>query len=142
VARLALAGGVFLAVISAFGVVASPEGLAALPAAVLTGLACATPLFALTATLQSQVVFVPMQRIIVVPMFLFSGDFFPISRLPGWLQALAEATPLYHGVALCRAATLGHLHQWSMLGHLAYLVVLATAGYVLARRTFARRLAG
>lgn len=139
--RLVLAASAFLAVIAGFGAVRSPEGVLALPASVLTGLACATPLFALSATLRTEVAFGPIQRIVIVPLFLFSGDFFPISRLPGWLQALAEATPLYHGVSLCRAATLGRLDHLANLGHLAYLVGLAVAGLVLAQRAFQRRLA-
>ncbi len=141
VVRLLATSVVFLAVIAAFGVVASPQAVLAVPAAVLTGAACATPLFALSATVETEVAFSPLQRLVVVPLFLFSGDFFPISRLPGWLQALAEATPLYHGVALCRGATLGRLDHWSMLGHLAYLVALGSVGLAAARRRFERRLA-
>jgi lipooligosaccharide transport system permease protein len=140
-ARLLLAGSAFLAVIAGFGAARSPQAVLALPASVLTGLACATPLFALTARLETEVSFAPIQRLVVVPLFLFSGDFFPISRLPGWLQGLAEATPLYHGVSLCRAATLGRLSQWSNLGHAGYLLALAAAGLLVARRSFARRLA-
>jgi lipooligosaccharide transport system permease protein len=140
-ARLALAGSLFLAVIAGFGAVSSPEALLALPASVLTGLACATPLFALAAVLRTETAFAPVQRLVVVPLFLFSGDFFPVSRLPGWLQALAEATPLYHGVSLCRAATLGNLDRLASLGHLAYLAALALAGYLAARRRFQHRLA-
>ena len=39
-----------------------------------------------------------------VPLMLFSGTFFPISQLPGWVRPVAYATPLWHGVALCRGA--------------------------------------
>ncbi len=140
-ARLVLAGSLFLAVIAGFGAASSPEAVLALPASVLTGLAFATPLFALTARLKTEVAFAPIQRVIIVPLFLFSGTFFPVSRLPGWLQVVADATPLYHGVSLCRAATLGRLDQPSTIGHIAYLVVLATAGLLVARRTFLLRLA-
>ncbi len=140
-ARLGLAGAVFLAVIAGFGAARSPEAVLALPFSVMTGLACATPLFAAAATVKTEASFAPLQRLIVVPLFLFSGDFFPVSRLPGWLQAAAQATPLYHGVALCRAATLGHLAQTSTAGHLGYLVALGVLGFLAARRSFRRRLA-
>ncbi len=53
--------------------------------------------------------FSAIYRFGLIPLFLFSGTFFPIAQLPGWLQPVAEATPLYHGVALCRALTLGHV---------------------------------
>ena len=49
-------------------------------------------------------------------------------------------TPLYHGVALCRDLTLGHVHLWVDLGHAAYLCAWVGAGYALGRRTFSRRL--
>jgi lipooligosaccharide transport system permease protein len=55
------------------------------------------------------------------------------------LQAVAYVTPLYHGVALCRDLTLGHV-GWADLGHVAYLAALTFIGYAAGRRTFARRL--
>ena len=60
--------------------------------------------------------------------------------LPGWLQTVAELTPLYHGVALCRALTLGQLALGPDLAHSAYLIVLTALGFLAARRTFSRRL--
>ena len=104
----------------------------ALPAAVLTGIAFA-------ATQDKDSAFSTLYRFAIIPMFLFSGTFFPISQLPSWLQLLAYVTPLYHGVALCRDLTLG-LVGWSDLGHAAYLCGLAAIGYAAGRRTFSRRL--
>jgi lipooligosaccharide transport system permease protein len=71
---------------------------------------------------------------------LFSGTFFPISQLPHLLQYLAYVTPLFHGVALCRDLTLGQVRLWVDLGHGAYLVAWVGTGYLLCRRTFAKRL--
>lgn len=139
--RVATAASVFLAVSAAFGGVRSPEAVLAVPVAVLTGLAFAAPVAAFAVTRESDVAFSTLQRLVIVPLFLFSGSFFPLRYLPGALQAVAEATPLYHGVALARAATLGHLDQLSTLGHLGYLAGLALAGYLAARRTYRRRLA-
>jgi lipooligosaccharide transport system permease protein len=76
----------------------------------------------------------------VIPLFLFSGTFFPISQLPLALQYLAYVTPLYHGVALCRDLTLGQVHLWVDLGHAAYLALWVGVGYAAGRRTFAKRL--
>ena len=81
-----------------------------------------------------------MYRFVVVPLFLFSGTFFPISQLPVVLQWVAYATPLFHGVALCRDLTLGQVHGWVDVGHAAYLALWLMAGYVAGRRTFAKRL--
>jgi lipooligosaccharide transport system permease protein len=72
--------------------------------------------------------------LITVPMFLFSGVFFPISSYPTWLRDVVALTPLYQGVALCRGLSLGHL-GWSMLANISYLALLAAAGlWVAARR--------
>ncbi len=139
--ELAFTSAIFLGVIAAFGGVLSPEALFALPAAILVGLACAIPLFAITPRLKRTAAYYSIQRMIIMPMFLFSGVFFSISRLPRWMQLLAEVTPLYHGVQLCRAATLGTLESVSMMGSALYLVAVSAVGLVVARWTFWRRLA-
>src|ERR1700743_2691101 len=76
----------------------------------------------------------------MVRLFLFSGTFFPISKLPGCLQPVAYVTPLWHGVALCRSLALGHVDLGSAAVHVGYLLVLALAGSVAAQRTYTRRL--
>ncbi len=138
-ARLAIVVSIYLAVMAAFGVVYSPWAIAALPAAVLTGLAFAAPVSAFAATQDKDSSFSTLYRFAIIPMFLFSGTFFPISQLPAWLQAVAYATPLYHGVALCRDLTLGQV-AWSDVGHVAYLCACVVIGYMAGRRTFASRL--
>jgi lipooligosaccharide transport system permease protein len=75
-----------------------------------------------------------------MPLFLFSGTFFPVSLLPGWLQPVAWATPLWHGVELARAATLGRLEALPALGHTAYLVLVCVVFVQLSRRGLRRRL--
>jgi lipooligosaccharide transport system permease protein len=76
----------------------------------------------------------------IVPMFLFSGTFFPVSQLPDWLEPVAWAVPLWHGVDLCRALALGTPGVGSALVHVGYLVLWAVVGFVVARSTFERRL--
>ena len=56
------------------------------------------------------------------------------------LQVVAYATPLFHGVALCRDLTLGRCTRWPDLGHAAYLCLWVGVGYAVGRRTFAKRL--
>jgi lipooligosaccharide transport system permease protein len=138
-ARLAIVASIYLAVMAAFGVVYSPWAIVALPAAILTGVAFAAPVSAFAATQDKDSSFSTLYRFAIIPMFLFSGTFFPISQLPTWLEVLAYVTPLYHGVALCRDLTLGQV-SWADLGHAAYLCGLALVGYAAGRRTFAQRL--
>jgi len=71
---------------------------------------------------------------------LFSGTFFPISQLPGWLQPVAWVTPLWHGVEAERALALGMGSVAGVLGHLAALAAFAAIGWVLALRGLTRRL--
>ncbi len=92
---------------AAFGIVPSPWALLAFPAAILTGAAFAAPVMAFSATRDTDQSFVVLYRFGIVPLFLFSGTFFPVSQLPGWLQVVARCTPLYQGVTLCRAFVLG-----------------------------------
>jgi lipooligosaccharide transport system permease protein len=139
-ARLAGTSAIYLAVIAAFGGVNSWWGVLALPTAVLVGAAFTTPFAAYAATQDNDAAFVPINRFVILPMFLFSGTFFPVTQLPAPLEWLAYATPLWHGVDLCRELTLGDVHPWRALGHVAYLLVFVVAGLIWARRTYARRL--
>jgi lipooligosaccharide transport system permease protein len=76
----------------------------------------------------------------LIPLFLLSATFFPLSQLPGWMHPVAYATPLYHGVDLCRMLVLGRVDWVSALWDLVYLVVVTGFGVLLARRLFAKRL--
>jgi lipooligosaccharide transport system permease protein len=139
--RLFLTVGAFVAIAAAFGALVSPEAILAVPAGVLAGLAFALPTAAFSAGAQNDAGFSTLNRLVIVPLFLFSGSFFPVHELPAALRVLAEFTPLYHGVALCRAATLGHLWQLSTLGHVAYLVGVVALSARWAMRAYLRRLA-
>ena len=105
--RLLLTATVYLVVITAFGAVSSPLGILAIPVTVLVGLSFAAPIAAWAAHTETEVSFVAIFRFVILPMFLFSGTFFPISSLPAPLEVIAYATPLWHGVTLCRDLTLG-----------------------------------
>ena len=74
-----------------------------------------------------------------MPMFLFSGTFFPISIYPQWLQIAVQATPLYHAIELLRGLTTGVV-GWTMLIHVAYLAVFGSVAMVIARRRLATKL--
>jgi lipooligosaccharide transport system permease protein len=139
-ARVASSSAVYVVVIAAFGGIDSPWGILALPSAVLVGAAFTAPLAAYAATLDNDAAFAPINRFVIVPMFLFSGTFFPVSRLPLPLEWLAHVTPLWHGVDLCREFTLGEIHPLRVLGHVAYLSVFVIVGLIWAQRTYAERL--
>jgi lipooligosaccharide transport system permease protein len=132
---------IFLIIMSAFGAVRSAWVVAAIPVAVLTGLAFATPLdaFAVSQKKNDQA-FNVIFRFGMIPLFLFSGTFFPVTQLPGWIRPLAYVTPLWHGVALCRALSLGTADLAGSLGHIAYLIAVAAGGLVAGERAYQRRL--
>ena len=138
--RVLLSTGAFLVVAAAFGTLHSAWSIATLPIAVLVGLAVATPTFAYSASVPSDSYLSIVIRLAVLPMSLFSGVFFPVEQLPVVLRWVAYALPLWHGVDLSRAATLGVAPEWSATGHLLYLVAWAAAGWWLAVRAFSRRL--
>jgi lipooligosaccharide transport system permease protein len=138
--RLTTAATLFLGVLVLFGAAGSWLVVLAVPAAVLTGLAFAAPVSALAASLDNDSGFAALQRFVVIPMFLFSGTFFPVSALPAFFEWIAYATPLWHGVSLARGLTLGTLSGGAGLLHVGYLLAWAVAGVLLARRTYRRRL--
>jgi lipooligosaccharide transport system permease protein len=138
--RLSMVAAAFMLVLTAFGVVRSPLAVLAVPVAVLTGLACGVPLMAYAATLKDSGNFNIVFRFIITPMFLFSGVFFPVTRLPEWLQPVAWVTPLFHGVALTRGLILNIVESPMWVAHLAYLLILTAAGVFAGVRTFERRL--
>jgi lipooligosaccharide transport system permease protein len=140
--RLAMNSAVVVLVMWAFGAIRSAWVVLAYPAAVLTGLAFAAPIAAWAVTVKVETSFNYIFRFVMMPLQLFSGTFFPLSQLPAGLRAVAYATPLWHGVALCRAFSLGTAARdpVGMLGHVAYLAVLAAAGIWAGARTYRRRL--
>lgn len=140
VIRLAMNSAVFLAIAAAFGSVRSPWAVAALPAAVLCGVAFAAPVAAWAITVKRDTAFNYALRFGMTPLMLFSGTFFPLSQLPGWLRVVAYVTPLWHGVALCRSLTLGTLDAGGVAIHVGYLVALASAGAWAGTVTYTRRL--
>ena len=139
--RVLIGSTIFLAVMTAFGAVDSPLALFTLPAALLTGLAFATPVVAYSAVLDNDFGFAVLQRFVVVPLFLFGGVFYPVSQLPLVLEQVAYLTPLWHGVALSRDLALGTATVGATLLHVAYLSVWVVVGFAFAARNYQRRLA-
>jgi lipooligosaccharide transport system permease protein len=136
--RGALYAAGFLVVMMSLGLVESPWGLFALPAAVLIGFAFGAAGMAATSFMRSWQDF-DMVGMVTMPMFLFSATFYPLDVYPPSLQVIARFSPLYHGVELIRALTLGTFDP-SLAGHLAFLVVMGGAGFLIAARRMERLL--
>ena len=143
-ARMVVAVGAYYLFIWLFGAVAHPEtGWLAIIAGVASGLAFGIPLMAYAGSIEDdRGQFALVQRFLFMPMFLFSGTFYPLETLPVWLQWIGWISPLWHGAELGRVATYGAGVGTEMIVvHIAYLAVLIIAGYLWGRRVFVRRLA-
>ena len=128
----------FMVVMLAMGLVHSVWAVAALPVALLIGFAFAAVGMAGTTYMRSWQHF-EFIELAILPMFLFSGSFYPLSVYPPVLRGVVEATPLYQGVVLLRGLTLGVVGP-GMLLHALYLAVLGLAGLALASRRIGRLL--
>ena len=138
--RLTFVTVVYSMVMSAFGATDYLAGLMAVPPAVLTGLAFSAPMIAYTATLENEAGLSTMFRFGVLPLFLFSGTFFPIDQLPEFVQPAAWVVPLWHGVSLCRGLALDVPFGAPPAASVAYLVTWLVAGTALAIRQMRKRL--
>jgi lipooligosaccharide transport system permease protein len=142
VTRAFIMATIFAFVIVLFGAAATPAIVWTIPVAMLTALAFAGPVAAFMSTQRDTTAFNAIWRFGVTPLFLFSGTFFPIDRLPQLLQPIAWILPLWHGVDLARALALGTVGQQPLL-HLAHLVILiamATGGAIATWVMFRRQL--
>jgi len=140
VTRVLTASAAYLLVVALFGAVSSWLALLAVPVAVVIGTSFSMPMAAFAATRESEATFPPIFRFVIVPMFLFSGTFFPVEQMPLAFELAAYVTPIWHGVELCRGLMLGDVELLPALGHLAYLLAWTVGGLVLGRRTYRKRL--
>lgn len=139
--RAAVSALVFLVVATVLGGVDAPTAVLAVPAAALCAVAFAAPLTAYSATRENDATFGLIMRVGVVPLFLFSGTFFPVEQLPAAVRPLVALSPLWHGVELCRAATTGHGDPLAMVGHVAFLLAVIVVGAWFGVRGFSEKLA-
>jgi lipooligosaccharide transport system permease protein len=134
--------GVYFLVMAPFGVFATWWGpIVAWAVTVLTGMAFAVWTFAFSSVIRSEASFGLVFRLGLIPLFLFSGAFFPISNLGPVLAWVARLTPLWHGVDLTRMLCLDHIDGSTALLNLAVLLVVLVVGWWVAIRTLTRRLA-
>jgi lipooligosaccharide transport system permease protein len=116
----------FMAVVTPLGLLTNAWALLAIPAATLIAFGFASIGMAITSYLKS---FQQMNWVtfFLLPMFLFSGTFFPVSVYPQWIQSIVQALPLWQGVELVRSLMLGIIHP-GLLGHVLYFLVMIAGG--------------
>lgn len=144
VIRLLIQSLLFLGVVALFGAVPSGAAIAAVPVAALAGLAMGLPIMAYSATIREEKgQFSVIMRFVFMPLFLFSGTFYPLTNLPIFLQWIGWISPIWHGTELGRWLMYGSsVPGWLLLVHVGVLVVLAGIGFLLTVRHFRRRLGG
>jgi lipooligosaccharide transport system permease protein len=122
----------FLAVMLVLGLVVSPWMILAIPAAILIGWAFAAVGMAATTFMRTWQDF-DLLQLVLLPLFLFSATFYPITVYPQPLQVFVQLTPLYHGVDLLRSLAIGTVGPEALI-HVAYLVVMGLIGLAIVSR--------
>jgi lipooligosaccharide transport system permease protein len=122
----------FILVMALLGLIVSPWALLAVPAALLIGFGFGAIGMAATSFMRTWQDF-DLIQLVILPLFLFSGTFYPIDAYPEGLRVLVQLTPLYQGVDLIRSLVVGHL-EWSLLWHVLYLGVMGIIGLVIVER--------
>jgi lipooligosaccharide transport system permease protein len=139
--RVSFGAAVFALVMALFGAIDPTRAVLLLPVALLTGLAFAAPIQAFAATQRNDSPFASLFRFVIMPMFIFSGTFFPISQLPELLQVVAFLTPLWHAAVLARGIALDVFDPALAALNVAYLSAYIVVGLVWSSRAFAQKLA-
>jgi lipooligosaccharide transport system permease protein len=128
-ARVFMVSVIFAFVMTAFRVAPVLESLLAVGPAVLVGAAMVAATTSVSVRMEDPSGLAMYFRLVVIPMFLFSGAFFPISQLPEWLQPVAFATPMFHGVEMARAIVVGvepAVAWWASVLYLGAWIVIGT----------------
>jgi len=139
-ARVLMVSAIFAVVMASFRVAPFLQSLLAVGPAMLVGVAMVAATTAFTVRLEEPTGLAMYFRFVVIPMFLFSGVFFPITSLPGWLQPVAIVTPIYHSVELARAIVVGTTPAVTWWVSVLYLSLWIIVGTMLAMAPIRRRL--
>lgn len=140
--RFLLQSVVYFAVVAMFGASPGPWGWVSAIVATVAALSFGLPLMAYAASItQDKGQFALVQRFVVMPLFLFSGTFFPLDTLPVAVRWIGWISPVWHGTELGRVFTYG-MDQEPLLTiiHILFLVVTAGVGWILVRRQFVKRM--
>lgn len=141
--RFLLQSAIYFAVVALFGASPGAWGWVSILIATLAGLSFGLPLMAYAATIQhDKGQFAMVMRFIVMPLFLFSGTFFPLDTLPLAVRWIGWISPIWHGTELGRVVSYGYEEEpWLTVVHVLFLLGLAAAGWILTKRQFAKRMA-
>ena len=132
----------YFGVMWAFGALDSPKAWLAIPTAIFAGISFGALMQSIAAKLENEnIFFVILGRFIMMPLFLFSGTFFPLSSMPFFLQWIGWVSPLWHATELGRSLTYGHAISPTMMWiHFLVLLTMLVSGLYLSARIFTRRL--
>ena len=132
----------YFGVMWAFGALDSPKAWLAIPTAIFAGISFGALMQAVAAKLENEnIFFVVLGRFIMMPLFLFSGTFFPLASMPFFLQWIGWISPLWHATELGRSLTYGHAISPTMMWvHFLVLLAMLVSGLYLSARIFTRRL--
>ena len=122
----------FMAIVAPLGLIPSMWGILAIPAAVLIAFGFASFGMAITSYMKSYQQ-LEVVNVVLLPMFLFSGSFYPLDVFPEWLQTIIRLFPLAHAIDLVRGLTLGNI-SWALAGHAMYFVVMLVIGLFFTTR--------
>lgn len=134
--RLTVVGAVFVVVAVLFGAMPLGRGLVALGPAVLTGVATAAVVSGFMASRRHDMALSGLFRFVIVPLFLFSGAFFPLSELPSLAEPIGRLNPVWHGVELTRALALELPTMLPWAWHLGVLIGVLAVGIVWGSLSF------
>lgn len=142
--RFLVQSAIYFVVVALFGAAPSGWGWVSILVACLAGLAFGLPLMAYAASIKNDKgQFAMVMRFIVMPLFLFSGTFFPLDTLPLAVRWIGWISPIWHGTELGRVFSYGYQEPPLLtIVHLVFLLVLTVAGWVLTKRQFVKRMGG
>jgi lipooligosaccharide transport system permease protein len=133
---------IYWLVMLAFGVLESPRAWLAIFTAIMAGAAFGAMMQALAGMLENEdIFFTVLNRFVIMPLFLFSGTFYPLTNMPIYLQWIGWISPLWHATELGRWLTYGHeISSLMLYTHFVFLNSLLLIGIIASRRIFTRRL--
>jgi lipooligosaccharide transport system permease protein len=133
---------IYWLVMLTFGVLESPRAWLAIFTAIMAGAAFGAMMQALAGMLENEdIFFTVLNRFVIMPLFLFSGTFYPLTNMPIYLQWIGWISPLWHATELGRWLTYGHeISSLMLYTHFIFLNSLLLIGIIASRRIFTRRL--
>ena len=140
--RVTFTAVIYWFVMLAFGVLESPRAWLAIFTAIMAGAAFGAMMQALAGMLENEdIFFTVLGRFVIMPLFLFSGTFYPLTNMPIFLQWIGWISPLWHATELGRWLTYGHeISSLMLYTHFIFLNSLLLIGIIASRRIFTRRL--